>query len=470
MSVVIAVEDSGPSRKELKIEVPAPAVEAELRRVIDEFGRSVQVPGFRKGKVPKRLVQQRFKQEIENELLDRLLPRYWKQAEAEVELDALLQPELENYELKDGEPLVFTVGIDVRPQVTLGDLDSFQLPEPAGDPTDEEVQDALDDLRRSFGAWVEVERPAAQGDMVTAEMTRLASATDADAQDADSGDADSEERTDTVNVEIGGQNVWEELSVALTHLSAGQQAEFSRSQGEGEDARELKFRVVAQKVQERELPELDDAFAEKVGKFESVDALKEAVTGSVANAKRDARRREREVALLDQLREAHPLELPKRVVEGEIRSMLEDYAQHMAQQGVKPDDVDWDRLGEAMRPQAEKRVHAQLLLDAVAKERELRVDEQEFEAHLSAIARQRNSSTMAIRQALDSSGRLQVLRTQLTREKVIRALLGEPDPFAGAEAELAGPGAEPEEAELEDTGSEEAAAEHAVTEESDAQA
>ncbi len=452
MSVVIAVEDSGPSRKELKIEVPAPAVEAEVKRVTDEFGRSVQMPGFRKGKVPKRLVQTRFKQEIENEVLDRLLPRYWKQAEAEVELDALLQPELENYELKDGEPLVFTVGVDVRPQVTLGDLDSFQLPEPAGDPTDEEVQDALDDLRRSFGAWVDVDRPAAQGDMVTAEMTRLASSKDAGSEDAE--DADSQEHTDTVNVEIGGKNVWEELSVALTHLSAGQQAEFSRSHGEGEDAQEYNFRVVVQKVQERELPELDDAFAEQVGKFESVDALKEAVAGSVANGKRDARRREREVALLDQLREAHPLELPKRVVEGEIRSMLEDYAQHMAQQGVKPDDVNWDQLGEAMRPQAEKRVHAQLLLDAVAKDRDLRVEEQEFEAHLSAIARQRNSSTMAIRQALDSSGKLQVLRTQLAREKVIRTLLGEPDPFASDE-DAAGPEKDGAEAAAEESDSQE---------------
>src|SRR6185436_6329113 len=109
MSVVVSIEDVGPCRKQLKVEVPAPAVEAETQRVVSEYGRQARIPGFRKGKVPSHLVQRRFSKDIDQEVKERLLPRYWKQAQAEAAIDPLLQPEVE--EINDpapGEALTFT--------------------------------------------------------------------------------------------------------------------------------------------------------------------------------------------------------------------------------------------------------------------------------------------------------------------------------------------------------------------------
>ena len=128
MSVVSSIESVGPCRKRLHIEVPAPAVDAETERVVREYGRKVRLPGFRSGKVPAAVVQQRFKSEIEREVLDRLVPRYWKQAQAESSLDPLLPPSVEDVELKSGEPLVFVATVEVRPPIQLGDIVNFDLP------------------------------------------------------------------------------------------------------------------------------------------------------------------------------------------------------------------------------------------------------------------------------------------------------------------------------------------------------
>ena len=120
MSVVVSQEDVGPCRKQLTVEVPAPAVEAETQRVLREIGNRVKVPGFRKGKVPADLVRRRFAKDIEQEVKDRLLPRYWRQAQAEASLEPLLPPEVgEVTDLKPGEPLTFVATVETRPVIEL---------------------------------------------------------------------------------------------------------------------------------------------------------------------------------------------------------------------------------------------------------------------------------------------------------------------------------------------------------------
>ena len=121
MSVVLSLEDVGPCRKQLRVEVPAPAVEAETERVIREYGQRVRLPGFRKGKVPVELVRRRFAKDIEQEVKERLLPRYWKQAQAESAIEPLLPPEVDEVaELEPGLPLTFTATVETRPRIELG--------------------------------------------------------------------------------------------------------------------------------------------------------------------------------------------------------------------------------------------------------------------------------------------------------------------------------------------------------------
>lgn len=439
MSVVRSIEDVGPSRKAVTVEVPAEAVDAETSRITKDFGRQVKLPGFRPGKVPAHVVRQRFREDIDKEVVERLVPRYWRQAESEAALEPLGQPELAGIEdHESGEPLVFTAHVEVRPEIELGNIEDFQLPEPAGEPTDEELETALEDLRRRAGDWIPVERPAAQGDLVAVgirpapqEKTEEARE-DAEAEDATP--ADEEPEMETVEVEIGSPNVWEELSVALTGRSEGQSATFSRMEEEDGQVEERTFELEVRGVKEREVPELDDELAAELGEFESVEELRDAVRRQLAAEKASKSAEERERALLDQLRERHPLALPQGVVDSEIQGMVQDYAQNLAGRGVDVEnaDVDWRAMGEQARPMAEKRVHARLLLDAVADHLDLRISDEELEQMLGRIASEQGASTQAVRRALDSDGRLAGIKGQMRRAKAVRRLLGEEDASGAA--------------------------------------
>ncbi|MEE9561856.1 MAG: trigger factor, partial [Thermoanaerobaculia bacterium] len=265
MSVVLSIDEVGPCRKQLKIEVPAPAVEAETRRVVEEFRRKTRLPGFRKGKVPRELVEQRFQSDIQQEVIDRLVPRYWRQAEAEKELDPLMPPSLEDVDLQPGAELTFVASVETRPLIEVGDLENFELPEVEITPTAEEIDAALDDLRRNLAEWVAVGRAAARGDLVVGELT------------PEAGDSEAEPEEKTISFEVGDPQVWEELSLEATGKTAGQTTSVVRREGEGEEAVEQRFGLRITQVKERELPPADDAFAARVGEFSDLAALEEAL-------------------------------------------------------------------------------------------------------------------------------------------------------------------------------------------------
>ncbi len=413
MSVVVSVEEVGTCRKQVRIAVPAPAVEAETQRVVQEFRKRARLPGFRKGKVPVALVEKRFREDIDKEVVERLVPRYWRQAQAESEVEPMLPPEVSEVELTPGAALTFAATVEIRPAVVLGDIESFDLPDPAVEPTEEELEKTVDDLRRSVAPWVAVERPAARGDLVEGELVDL-------------DDAAAEAPT-PVSFELGDPKIWEELSLAVSGAEAGREIEFERREGDGAEARDRRLRIRVDAVKERDLPPLDDEFAAKVGSFESLEALREGVRERLRESKAADRRRGRESKMLEQLRDRHPIDLPQGVVEREVRSLMQDYAEGLARRGVDLEraGIDWDQMAASARPEAERRVHAGLLLDAVAERLGIAVEESELELRISRMARARGESSAALRRQLDQSGGLGELRSQLLRGKAVERLLGE---------------------------------------------
>lgn len=420
MSVVVSVEDVGICRKQLKIEVPAPAVEAETERVTREYRKAARLPGFRKGKVPLGVVQKRFGEEIRKEVIDRLVPRYWHQAEAESGLEILMPPSVEKVDFEGGASLTFDAVVEVRPEIALGDIDSFELPEADTEPTEGEIDDSIEDLRRRVAEWRDAGRPAARGDLVAGQL----------GLEPDEDEGGEPPAPQPVSFEVGDENVWEELTLAATGKEAGGEARLERQEGPEGPLRRYRLQIEA--VRERDLPPLDDEFAAKVGKFDSFEALRTGVAERLRAAKRQQSRRVRERAVLDQLRARHPLELPRGVVDKETENILRSYAEDLAQRGLDPEkaDIDWQQLFEQLRPQGEKEVHGRLLLDAVVAELGVEVTEDEFETSLAALARVQGKSTPAVRQALDRAGRLGDLRTQLARDKALKRLMGE-DAAAG---------------------------------------
>jgi trigger factor len=443
MSVVVSLEDVGPCRKQLTVEVPAPAVEAETQRVVTEFGQRMRIPGFRQGKVPAKVVRQRFAKDIEREVVERLLPRYWRQAQAESSIDPLLPPEVDEVkELLPGEPLTFVATVETRPQIELRNIKDFDLPNPSTEPGTVEIDDMLDDLRRQVSDWVTVERPAGRGDLVEAAITETSGAHG----EGTPADTAAEPRTDNVRIEVGDANVWEELTLAVSGLTAGQETTFTRrhehpgaEEGAPPVIHEQSFRVRVDAVKERDLPPLDDAFAQKINAdFTSIDQLREAVTRRLRQTKTEQRIEARHRALLDQLRDRHPLELPQGVVRKEVESLVQDYAESMARRGMDVDKagIDWNHMANDMLPLAERRVHARLLLDAIGDSESIQVSEEEFERALAVVARSQNTSTPALRRALDEDGRLANFRAQLRRDKTIRRLLGEEDASSAEPSEI----------------------------------
>jgi len=439
MSVVVSLQDVGPCRKQLTVEVPAPAVEAEEQRVVKEYGSRARIPGFRAGKVPAKMVRQRFAEEIEREVVERLLPRYWRQAQAEASLDPLLPPEIEEVkERQPGESLTFVAVVETRPEIELRNIRDFDLPNPSTDPGEMELDDAVEDLRKRIADWKPVERAAARGDLVTAELTRVSDGHGAHGDEGESG----EPKSDTINVELGDERVWEELTLALSGLAPGQETTFTRrhehppaEEGGEPTVHEDTFRARVQAVQERDLPPLDDAFAAKVSPdFTALSELRDAIGLRLRHNKTEQRREQREGALVEQLRERHPLELPQGVVRREVESLVKDYAQSLAQRGIDVEHIqmDWNRIANDMLPLAERRVHSRLLLDAIAEAESIQVGEEEFERALAVLARAQNTSTPQLRRALDEDGRLATFRSQLRREKTIRHLLGEEPAASGA--------------------------------------
>lgn len=407
MSVVTSFEEAGPCKKRMTIEVPAEAVEAEMGRVISEFRRELRIPGFRQGKVPVSLVKNRFQKEIEKEVVDRLFPRYWHQAQAEKNFDPLLPPQVEELEIEAGKPMTLVASVETRPELELQDLDDFDLPTGEVEPSETEIEDALRDVRRQHAIWTPVDRPAANGDLVVGRMKGL--------------DPDADE-PQPLQIELGAQDADEQMTLALTGRTAGQKVDVPMP---GEDG-ERKLEIEIEAVKEQELPELDGDLADKFG-FESFEELHAALVRDLRRGKERGLRVKRQEAVLEQLRQRHPIELPAGVVERENQHMLEEYAEGLVRQGIDLERApfDWDALARQLRPQAERRVHDRLLLDAVAVAEGLRVDESEFEQLLTRIAAQQGENSLSLRQKLADAGRLEPLRAQLLREQALRHLLGD---------------------------------------------
>ena len=330
--------------------------------------------------------------------------------------------------------MTFIARVEVRPEIELRNYRDFSLPEPAVEATAEEVKTAIADLRLRHADWKPASRPAATGDRAKIELKPVIDPT-ALAAAGETAGAEIVAEPQTVDIEVGSQQIWEEISLAVSGLSVGQGSRFTRREpraprevreegdlrpdAEAEPGPERTFEVRLIELTEPILPELDAAFAAHLGKFATVAELEADVARRIGQAKRDDSMRQRETTMLDQLTERHPIPLPDGVVHREVDDLLRDYAENLARRGVDLENagLDWQRLGEQAKPQAERRVKARLLLDAISEQEKIEVGEEEFEQALALLARAQGVPTPALRQRLDEGGQLAGLRAaDATRE------------------------------------------------------
>lgn len=447
MSVVQSIEEKGPWTKEVQIQVPADEVASEVSKIVNQFRRQVQMPGFRRGKAPASVVRKRFRADIDQEVIERLLPRYWEEAKSAENLDPLIAPQVQEVEVKDGEPLTFTATVEVRPEFDVDPSRDFELPSDEVLVGETEIDEVIERIQNDLGTFDTVERAAAHGDRVRINIRETpsdeegddaeAEATAETAEAADGGEAPEEDPWQEIAVELGDERVWEELTLALSGLEAGAKGDFTHQMPappveEGEDPiaapppKHYQFEVL--EVTEKKLADADDELAQKVSDFQTLDELRADIEKRIFEDKKQRQRSEREGKMIEQLIERHPLELPERVVEREVQSMLRDYAERLSRGGVDLETaaINWNEMSNEMKPQATSRVHAQIVLDAIAEADSIEVPDELLGNMVTQIARSQGKSLGEMQDELVRNGGLDMIKADLRRQRTVRHLLGEP--------------------------------------------
>jgi trigger factor len=413
----IDLTEVSPVKRRMEIEVDAGEVARETDTVLRDYARKAKVPGFRPGKVPLSVIRARFAREVEEDVRERVVQRFYQEAAREKDLRPLGDPVLEEVEHVAGEPLRFKTTFEVLPEVEVKDYKGIEARRPAIAVGEAEVDEALENLRQSRVQLItEPEREAVTGDVIVA--------------DVDGKPAGGESfRREGMMLEVGATDSLPAFNEHLLGLKAGAELSFSIEYPPEYGAKELagkpvEYELVVHEVKRREVPELDDEFAKDLGEFDDLVALKAQVRKDLEARKKGEADQTVRQTLLDRVLLANPIVLPDILVEQEIRHRLEELVRQMMMQGLDPEktELDWKALRERQEAPARKSVHARLILDAIGRAESLEVGEDEIEERLRRDARAIGESPQKLRARLEKHSGVEVLRDQLVREKSLDLL------------------------------------------------
>ncbi len=399
-----AVETLNPTRVKLTVEVPFDELKPSLDAAYKTIGAQVQIPGFRRGKVPARIIDQRVgRGAVIEEAVNDALPRFYGQAVEESKLRPLGQPEVDVTGVPDpaaGGDLVFTAEVDVRPEVALPDYAALAVDVDDVSVDDADVQDEITGLRQRFGTLVGVERAAVDGDFVSID---LAAEIDGDQIDAVTG----------VSYEIGSKNMLDGLDEALVGMSAGETKEFSAPLAGGDrEGQSADVTVTVASVKERELPELDDDFAQLASEFDTLEELTADLRTKAERTKRLQQGVQARDKVLDALLELTDIPVPPALVEAEVH-------QHLDGEGRLEDEEHRTEVS----VNATKALQTQFLLDAIVEKEQVSVSQPELIEYLVMSAQQYGMAPDAFAKAVDEAGQVQGMVAEVARRKALAVVL-----------------------------------------------
>jgi len=404
-----AVENVNPTRVKLTVEVPYEELKPRVDEAYKTIAQQIQVPGFRKGKVPTRLIDQRVgRGYVIETAVNEGLNDYYQQAMVENELTPLSRPEVDITELpsieKEGEgQLVFTLEVDIRPKVELPDYKGIEVAVEAKEVADEDVEKALDDLRGRFGTLKEVEAPAVADSFVTIDLTASVEGEEVDSAQG-------------LSYQIGSGNMLEGMDEAVTGLSAGEDATFETTLAGGEHAgKAATVKVVINAVKQRELPEANDDFAQLASEFDTIAELRENLTKDAAEGKVVEQGVEARELVLDKLVELVEVPVPASVIDEQIE-------QHFnAPNSEEGHDTEEHRA--EVRENTERAFKNEIILDAVADAEEVGVEQSELIDYIVQTAGQYGMEPNQFAQMLDGAGQVPMLMGEVRRRKALAKVL-----------------------------------------------
>jgi trigger factor len=420
-AVKAEIENLSEVKRKLLVEVQADEVTKEIDQAYKELGKKAKVKGFRPGKVPRSVLQMYYQKQVEQEVSDALVRR----SLGEVLKEKDLEPVNMSWPAAPPTPVAgqdyrFSVELEVTPEFALGDYLDLEVAAPAVAVDDAEVEARLEEIRQ-HNAMLKPpaeSRPIQEGDFVVL-----------DYQAYFAGEAVEAGKAEGTYMEVGSGKFNADFEKNLLGLMAGGESRFAADLPADFAnpllaGKSVEFEVKIQEVKEKVVPDLDDTFAKGLGgNFETLDALREAVREDIIKGKERERQALLENQVQDQLMARHSFELPPSLVQQEQENLFREQWERLSQYGVKPEQMDHTKMLEAIKPMAERRARVQILLERIAAQEGLEVDDAEVDATLARIAVHSGRDVNEVRKVYQEKDLTGVLKKQLLDEKTMKLLL-----------------------------------------------
>ena len=439
-------------KREIEVEIPADVVAKHQEALVQQYSKQARIPGFRKGKVPASMVRNRFSSEITSDVVEHLVPQYFREAVVKGGYRPVSQPHIYGLEFTPGEPIKFKAAFEVLPEFELGDYKAIKVERPDVTVTDEQVDHELALLQEKQASFdpVDDERGAEKGEFVQVSFEARpknlvddepeAEAAEAEAAGAEAKDAAAENpeqkdaqpvQMEEVLVEIGGANTIPEFTKNLAGAKAGEERSFEVSYPEDFYDKRLAgmvfdYKVKVNAIKKKTLPELNDDFAKELSPdFQNLGDLKQRFRENMEAELKHKTEHEAKDKLIEELVAKHDFPVPRSMVEHQIDLRLERGLRALAAQGMKTEDMrrmDFGRLRAGQQEFATKEVKSSVLLAKIAIKENIQVSDEELENEIQAMAAQMQQPVEEVKKRLTEDNAVERLRDRMRSEKALNLL------------------------------------------------
>ena len=426
-----------PCRQQVTVEIPAEEVAEREEALVQQYSKQARVPGFRKGKVPASVVRNRFAEQLREELLERLVPEYFRVAVMSGGYRPISAPSITDLKANPGEAIRFTASFDVMPEIQLGDYKEIKIEKPNVQISDEDVEaeiKALQERQASFDP-VEEDRALVDGDFAQVAFTATPKEDEAAKEGAPQQPKQAKPaepvKMDDVLVEIGSPTTVPEFSQHLRGAKAGEEKEFEVTYASDFHDRRLagktfSYHVKVNSIKKKSLPELNDDFAKELSpEIETLDKLREMIRENLREQRQHEAEHDAKEKLIDALIEKHDFPVPRSMVEHHIGLRLERGLRALAAQGMRKEDMkrmDFRRLSAAQEPAAIKEAKSGLLLHKIADAENIQVSDEELDREITSLAYHTQQSPDDVRKQLTQEDGMERIRARLRGEKALNFL------------------------------------------------
>jgi trigger factor len=402
----------------LEISIPVGEVESETALVVANVQKKAKMPGFRPGKVPASIVRKNWAGEIRQQVIEILIPKHLhKQFEAE-NLNVVGNPDISDLHFHDGEPIRFKATFEVVPEIELKDYKDVEVPYHDPEVTDEDVNKRIEELRDQKAQYVNIDpRPVENGDHAVVALESI------------SGVEGPPMKQDEMVLEIGGADTFEAFSENLRGLSPGDEKEFEVSYPEDYGVkrmagRTIRFHATLKGLRRKELPEVNDEFAQDLGDYRTVDELREALRKGIFAQRQHEAQEEAKNAIVEKLVDLHEFPVPETFIDRQIKNRVEQSLRAMVGEGVDPRklNLDWDKVKESQKDKALREVKASMLLSRISERESIHATRDEVDREVERHARQNREPVAALQMKYEKDGTLGRIANHIQTAKTLSFL------------------------------------------------